>query len=146
MKAFSIMPGHAGINRQRLAPAEQVGPAGDGGVEPLDAAVIDREDVVAHGFLVEDGLEFLELRGVLRGEVVGLAEVLVHVVEFPHVVLQRRQRHHQPRDRVPRAGDPAFVVDAAVAEHLEILRRAAVGGLRRRRRSRASRRRPSGAA
>ena len=90
MKAFSIMPDHAGIDGERLAPAQQVGPSGDGRVEALGAAIVDRQHVVALGLLQEDRLELLELLGILRGEVVRLAEVLVHVVELPHVVLQRR--------------------------------------------------------
>ena len=81
---------HAGIDGERLAPAEQVGPSGDGGVEALGAAIVDRQHVVALGLLQEDRLELLELLGILRGEVVRLAEVLVDVVELPHVVLQRR--------------------------------------------------------
>ena len=83
--------GHAGIDRERLAPAQQVGPAGDGRVEALGAAVVDRQHVVALGLLQEDRLQLLELLGILRGEVVRLAEVLVDVVELPHVVLQRRE-------------------------------------------------------
>ena len=39
---------HAGVDRQRLAAADQVGPAGDRRVEALGAAVVDREDVIAH--------------------------------------------------------------------------------------------------
>ena len=86
--------------------------------------------MIAHGFFVEDSLQFLELLGILRSKVIRLAEVLIHLVKFPHVVLQRRERYHQPRERVPSAGDPAFVVDAAVAEHLEVLRGAALDRLR----------------
>ena len=77
-------------------------------------------------FLEEQRLQFLQLVGIGRGNVVGLRPVLGQVVEFPrHVVegilvdrpgdVPRRADHF-------RAGDPAFVIDGVVAHHLEVLR------------------------
>ena len=65
--------------------------------------------------------------GIAAGLVVGLTPV-ARFVELPDVVLERRQRlPHQPRDRVAGDRSPALVVDAAVAEHLEVLRLVAIG-------------------
>ena len=75
--------GHAFVQGERLAVADQVRPARDRGVEPLRAAVVQREDVVLDRFLGEQVLQLLELLRVLRGEVVRLAEVLGDVDRAP---------------------------------------------------------------
>ena len=61
--------------------------------------------------------------GMLGGEVVGLAVVGAAVVELPDVVVERREvaADHHPRRAVLGDRAPALVVDAAVAEHLEVL-------------------------
>ena len=75
------------------------------------------------------------LSGLLLGEVVGLRPVRVGVVQLPDVVVEGGH------DRVVTGGPgravlgdrgPALVVDAAVAEHLEVLRLVPLGGRRRR--------------
>ena len=76
----------------------------------------------------EQRLELGELVGHLGGEVVRLGPVGVGVVELPGVVVERRQRQTlDPRRRVAGDRGPALVVDAAVAEHLEVLRLVALG-------------------
>ena len=60
----------------------------------------------------------------LLGQVVRLAPVFIGVVELPGVVVECRgflARDYEPRRLVPRHRGPALVVDAAVAEHLEVL-------------------------
>ena len=49
---------------------------------------IERIDVVLLRFAVEGGLQFLELGGILRGEVVRLREVLRDVVQLPLEVVR----------------------------------------------------------
>ena len=101
--------------------------AGEVGVEALDPAVVERQHVVLARLLHEQRLQLLELLGHLGREVVRLAPVGVRVVELPGVVGERRQRLDHPRGRVARDRGPALVVDAAVAEHLEVLRLAPLG-------------------
>ena len=118
---------HAGEEQLRVA-ADQLRPSGKVGVESLDPAVVERQDVVLPRLLEEQGLQLRELLGLLGGEIVRLRPVAVGV-ELPHVVLERRQLGpHDPRRRMAGDGGPAVVVDAAVAEHLEVLRRPALGG------------------
>ena len=59
-----------------------------------------------------------------------LRRVLGDVEELPHVVLQRRTFGEQPRDAVAGDRGPALVVDAAVAEHLEVLQVVTLRGVR----------------
>src|SRR5438105_10509348 len=73
--------------------------------------------------LREEVLKLFQLSGILRGEIVSLAEVLGYMVEFPSVLGERRKRHHQPRNRMARTRHPAIVIDATIAKHLEILSR-----------------------
>src|SRR6185295_16366027 len=55
-------------------------------------------------------------------EVVGLRELLVNVVQLPGVVIETGAARGQPRQSaVQTPGDPAVVVERAVAEHLEVL-------------------------
>ena len=59
----------------------------------------------------------------------GLAVVLGAVVELPVVVVERGRRLLAPRRAVLGHGAPALEVDAAVAEHLEVLEVVVLGGL-----------------
>ncbi len=68
----------------------------------------------------------------LLGEVVRLRPVGVGVVELPDVVVEGRHDGVDaglPRRAVLGHRGPALVVDAAVAEHLEVLRLVALGGV-----------------
>jgi hypothetical protein len=69
MKAFFQHAGHAGINRQRPSPPQQIRPAGDCWVETLGTTVVDRKDVVANRFLHEDCLQLFEFLGILRSKI-----------------------------------------------------------------------------
>ena len=72
--------------------------------------------------------------GLLGGQVVGLAVVDGAVVQLPQVVVERRHlaADHHPRRLVLGDRAPALVVDAAVAEHLEVLQVVTLRGCRRR--------------
>ena len=114
----------------RTAPAgppDELRPTGEVGVEALHPPVVERQHVVLGGLDEEEPLQLAELVGLLRGQVVRLRPV-VGSVQLPDVVVVGRQRcAHDPRDAVPRHRRPALVVDAAVDEHLEVLRLASLG-------------------
>ena len=70
-----------------------------------------------------------QLLGLLRGQVVGLGPV-VGVVQLPDVVVEGGQLGaDDPRGAVAGHRRPALVVDAPVAEHLEVLGLVALGGV-----------------
>src|ERR1700733_4944081 len=69
--------------------------------------------------------------GLLGRKVVGLAEILGDVVEFPLVIIHRNGLSGRPgRKRRRRRCDPAVIVNGAIGEHLEILRAPGRGRLR----------------
>ena len=70
----------------------------------------------------EETLQLGELLRVLLRQVLRLRPVGVRVVQLPHVVVERALVGADPRHAVPRHRRPSLVVDAAVAEHLEVLR------------------------
>ena len=98
-------------------------------VEPLEAAVVQRQHVVLRRLVRKRRWSSASLSGSLVGEVMRLRPV-VGAVELPDVVVERRHLGGHPRDAVPRHRSPPLVVDAAVAEHLEVLGRAAFGRIR----------------
>src|SRR5262245_34492193 len=57
-------------------------------------------------------------------DVIGLAEVLARVIQLPHVIFERYRLDlpGQPRGAVLGDRRPTVVVDAAIAEHLEVLK------------------------
>src|SRR3954447_3071083 len=117
---------HAAEQHLRV-PFDELGTADELGIEPLDAPIVEREHVVFAGLFEP---QFLQLRQLLRhlgGEIVRLAPVGGRVVQLPDVVRERWQGFEHPRHAVVRDGGPALVVDAAVAEHLEVLRLVTVG-------------------
>src|SRR5271154_7151031 len=65
----------------------------------------------------------MQFFGHLLGQVICLAPVFIGVIELPHVVVECRGflTLEYPRRLVPRHRGPAFVINAAVAEHLEVL-------------------------
>ncbi len=69
----------------------------------------------------EEVLKLLQLCGILRGEIVGFAEVLGYMIKFPSILGERRKRHHQPGDGMTSTGHPAIVIDAAITKHFEVL-------------------------
>jgi hypothetical protein len=73
-------------------------------------------------------LQFVQFLRHLLGQVFRLTPVLGGVVEFPHIVVEGRGflTDEDPRYFVPGHGGPTLVVDAAIAEHLEVLRLVAV--------------------
>ncbi len=86
---------------------------------------VQREDLILLRFLDEHLLHLLHFVRILVGEVLGLAEVLVQVVEFEHLVVERVGigcAEGLPRRAVDLgAQQPAFVIQGPLAHHLEIL-------------------------
>ena len=126
---FSGEAVHAGVEHLRVA-VDQFRTTRDLGIEPLRLAVVDRQHVVADRLDQQQPLQLVQLLGHLLRQVVGLRPV-VGAVQLPHVVVERgKLPGHDPRGAVFRAGSPALVIDAAVADHLEVLRLAELGRAR----------------
>ncbi|CAB4713163.1 unannotated protein [freshwater metagenome] len=108
--------------RRQLATAEL-------GDQPLQEAVVERQDVVLLRLGEEERLQLGQPLGVIGGDVAGLGPVRRGVVELPAVLVERRQLDltDGPRRAVLGDGGPAFVVDPAVAVHLEVLRHVLLG-------------------
>ena len=112
-------------------PLDQYGPARGVRVQPLCKVVVQRQHVVAHRLDEPEPLQLVQLLRHLLGEVVRLGPVLARVVELPDVVVEGRSflADEQPRRLVSRHRGPSLVIDAAVAEHFEILRLVPLGSL-----------------
>ena len=82
-------PAHAAEQHLGVA-LDELGAAGEVGVEPLELAVVQREDVVLAGLDQEQPLQVAQPVGMLGGHVVGLGPV-VGGVQLPDVVVERRQ-------------------------------------------------------
>jgi hypothetical protein len=130
MKQLSIMPDMPSATVMDVRGPMRSGRPTSNTVEPLEHAVIKGQHLVFRGFFQEDGLQFLEFFRIRGGEVVGEAEVGAGIIEFPGgIVLQRAARFGFPRRLVNGAGEPALVVDRAVAGDLEVLGRVPLLGL-----------------
>src|SRR6202047_1074305 len=69
--------------------------------------------------------------GFLGREVIGLAEILRHVVQFPLVVIHVYGLTNGPRRQRRRSGgNPTIAVDGAIGEHLGVLSAVGRGRLR----------------
>ena len=114
---------HAAEQQLGLA-LDQDRPAGRVRVHLLHHPVIQRQHLVARRLDQPEALQLVELLRILLGQVLGLAPVLGGVVELPDIVVEGRGLRIQrsPGRPVLRHRGPALVVDAAVAEHLEVLR------------------------
>ena len=113
------MPGEENL---RVA-LDQRRSAGELRHEALDPPVVERQHVVLDRFDQPQPLQLVQLLGHVLHQVLRLRPVLVAVVQLPDVVVERR---HLPAAHLPRCGvlghsAPPLVVDAAVAEHLEVL-------------------------
>ncbi len=95
----------------------------DEGLEVLgisdDLQVVQREDVVGLGLLHPEGLERFHLLRVLGRDVVRFRTVLVCVEQLPAIVVEAGGAGHWA---VFGHGLPTGLPDAAVAEHLVVLR------------------------
>ena len=98
-----------------------------------ECRVIERQHVVLLRLGIEEVLHLLELVRHLGGQVVGLGRVLLDVIKLPLVPgdhIRRRLGAQLPRKRHRRRGrHPPVVIDGAIAEHLEILRRVSGRGV-----------------
>ena len=129
---------HAVLRQASHAAEEQLGlaldqhrPAGGVRVHLLDHPVVERQHLVARRLDQPEALQLVELLRHLLGQILRLAPVLGRVVEFPDVVVERDSllADQHPGRAVLRHRGPALVVDAAVAEHLEVLRLVPLRGL-----------------
>src|SRR5262245_46127810 len=113
---------HPLVVRELGAPARQA--RADRRIGSTRETRVERIDVVLLRLDVEGGLELLELGGILRCQIVRLAEVLADLVKLPLEVIRvglRADRH--PRKAKGRsAGNPTVLVDRAIADQLEVLR------------------------
>ena len=75
---------HAGEQQLRVA-ADELRPSGDVGVDPLEAAIVERHDVVLHRLDQPEPLQLGQLLRILGDNVLGLRPV-VGAVELPDVV------------------------------------------------------------
>ena len=119
------------VEQQLGVAADQLRAPGDVGVDPLESAVVERDDVVLDRLDQPKPLQLSQFLRVVGGQIVGLGPV-VGAVEFPDVVVERRRRVGLPRRAVLGHRRPALVVDAAVAHHLEVLDVVRLRCLRRR--------------
>ena len=96
-------------------------------VPACERRVVERQHVVLLRLGIEEGLHLFDLLRHLGCQVVELGGVLQDVVELPLVPGdhdRRRGAAQLPRERCrSRRRHPAIVIDGAVAEHLEVLRR-----------------------
>ena len=115
-------PAHA-AEQQLCVALDQGGPPGDVGYEAFDLPVIERKHVVLDRLDQPKPLQFMQFLRILLRQVLGLRPVGVAVVELPDVVVEGRQHRaaHLPRRAVLGHRAPALVVNASVAEHLEVL-------------------------
>ncbi len=121
---------HAG-EQDLLVALDQARLPADFGQDALEGTVVERQDVVARGLNQEQPLQLVQLAGHLAGEVACLGRIFRSVVELPFVVVEGDAdvAHRLPRRSVFGHRRPSFVVDAAVAEDLEILRLMPLGRL-----------------
>ena len=96
--------------------------------------VVEREHVVLDGLDQEQPLQLARACRACSAARSWAWVQSLGVVELPDVVVERGQlAAHHPRRAVPGDRGPALVVDAAVAEHLEVLGLVRLRGVRRRR-------------
>ena len=112
---------HAHAREQKLlVSTNELRSAGDVGVDPLKAAIVERHDVVLHRFDQPEPLQFRQFLRILGGEVLRLRPV-VGAIKLPDVIVERRRRIRLPRRSMLRHRRPTLMIDAAIAHHLEIL-------------------------
>src|SRR5882672_5940761 len=111
---------HAGVVAEHGPAPSQAGPIVD--VHAFDFAVVQRQYVVLRRLDPELLLQLAKFPRLLGCKIVGLAEVLRDVVEFPFVIVHVDRLPNGPRcERWRRRCNPAIAVEGAIGEHLEIL-------------------------
>lgn len=100
--------------------ADQLRTPGDVGIDPLEPAIVQRNDIVLNRFDQPKALQFSQFIGFLCGEIMRLSPV-VGAVKLPHVVVERWRGIGLPRGAVLGNCRPTLMVDAAVTHHLEVL-------------------------
>ena len=110
---------HAGEQDLRVA-ANELRPSGDVRIDPFEAAIVERHDVIFHRLDQPKALQLGELLRILGGKV--LAPASSHRGrKAPRSRIEGRRLIGLPRRAMLRHGRPTLVVDAAIAEHLEVL-------------------------
>ncbi len=98
-----------------------------GRIPARERRVVERQHIVFLRLGVEDILQLLELVRHLVGKIVVLGDIFIEVVEFPLIPgnhIRRRRGAQFPREICRRRDrHPTVLVNGAVPEHLEILRR-----------------------
>src|SRR6266536_3068963 len=99
-------------------------PTGSVWVHFLDHPVVQWQHLVTRGFDQPQALQFMELFRHLLGQIVRLAPIFGGVIKLPEVVIEGRLLDVQggPGSTVMGYGGPTLMENAAVTEHLEILR------------------------
>ncbi len=103
--------------------ADQIRTPCDLGVRTFGESIVERQHVVLHGFDQPELLQLVQDVWMLLGQILRLRPVLRRVVQLPDIVVEcdRLDLPCLPRCAVLGDGRPALVVDAAIAEHLEVL-------------------------
>ena len=112
---------HAFGEGERGAGTHEVRPADQRAVEPLEHAVVDGQDMVFFRFGEKHRLQFLEFFRVRGGEIVGTTEVIAGIIQLPEIRFERAAWLGLPGGLVDDAGEPAVVVNRAVAGDFEVL-------------------------
>jgi hypothetical protein len=91
--------------------------------------------IVAPRLAIEELLQFFQLLRILGGQIVRLAVVLVQIVKFPRilfgaVLIPVGELADLPGQQVARSGPPSVLVNAAVAQHFEVLNLVGAGLVR----------------
>ena len=124
----SLAHAHARKQQLRVA-ANELRTPGDVGVDPLEAAIVERHDVVLDRLDQPQPLQLGQFLRILGGDVLRLRPV-VGAVELPDILVERRRRIGLPRRSMLRHRRPTLMIDAAIAHHLEILDGMSLGRLR----------------
>src|SRR5262249_17851094 len=91
-------------------------------VRALDETGVEGKDLILSRFGHEVCLQLFQLVRILRSDIVGFAEVLGDVVEFPGIFVKVCAAFGIPRQATVTAdGDPAVFIECTVANHLEVL-------------------------
>ena len=120
-RPFAEAP-HAAKEELALSLGE-LGAASEGGIGPFGKAVIQWQHVVFGGFDQPKALQLLELLWLFLGQIAGLTPIVIGVIELPNVVIEGGKLNGAgfPGGSVACNRGPALVIDAAVANHLEVL-------------------------
>ena len=105
-----------------VLPLNQLRAAGEVRVEALERPIVQRQHAVLRRLDQEEPLQLGKLLRVLLRQILRLGPIGVGVVQLPEVFVEPALVGAEPGYAVPRHRRPSLVIDAAIAEHLEVLR------------------------